>query len=244
MMDITFLGHSGFLVELENAYLLFDFYKGELPEINQHKQFFVFVSHAHYDHFRKDLFDLRKHIPQIIFILSDDIDAEKGEDIVYVGANEEKKIKECNIRTFRSTDEGVAFLTEYDGHVVYHAGDLNWWHWAEESQTYNTMMRRKYQNEINKLYGVKIDVAFVPVDPRLGEQYCWGLDCFMKRTDTSIVFPMHFWDNYGIFDRLDMEECTKEYMHKIQHISAPGQVFYLEQKQEEKYADSVKIIRD
>jgi L-ascorbate metabolism protein UlaG (beta-lactamase superfamily) len=244
MMRITFLGHSGFLIEMNTAYFLFDFYKGELPEIDNEKQFYVFVSHAHYDHFRKDIFELRKRIPKLMFILSDDIEAEKGEDIVYIGANEEKRINGCKIRTFRSTDEGVAFLTEYDGHIIYHAGDLNWWHWAEESQSYNTMMRRKYQNEINKLYGIKIDAAFVPVDPRLGEQYCWGLDCFMKRTDTRVVFPMHFWDNYGIFDRLDLEECTKAYAYKIQRISNPGQVFVLEDDREEKYADSVKEIRE
>ncbi len=59
MMRITYLSHSGFLVELETAYLLFDYYKGDLPELNTGKKFYVFVSHAHYDHFKKDIFKLR-----------------------------------------------------------------------------------------------------------------------------------------------------------------------------------------
>ncbi|WP_109708317.1 MBL fold metallo-hydrolase [Faecalicatena contorta] len=244
MMRITYLSHSGFLVELEKAYFLFDFYKGELPELDAGKNLFVFVSHAHYDHYRRDIFELRERMPEICFVLSDDIKAEEEENVIYMRANEEKYVNGCKIRTLRSTDEGVAFLVQYDGYVIYHAGDLNWWHWEEESEVYNTMMRRNYQHEINKLNGVKIDAAFVPVDPRLGEQYCWGLDCFMKRTDTQVVFPMHFWENYGIFDRLALESCTKEYVDKIQHITRDGQVFEVEKKAKKSFADSVREVME
>ena len=101
------------------------------------------------------------------------------------------------------------------------------------------MMRRNYQYEINKLHGEKIDIAFVPVDPRLGEQYCLGIDCFMKRTDTQVVFPMHFWDNYGIFDRLLLEKGAQEYVDKVQRITKEGQVFELEKKEEKSFAESV-----
>ena len=89
-------------------------------------------------------------------------------------------------------------------------------------------MRRSYQAEINKLQGEKIDAAFVPVDPRLGEQYCWGIDCFMKRTDTKRVFPMHFWGNYDVFDRLMLEQCTQEYRDRIMKIEQEGQSFLLD----------------
>ena len=132
------------------------------------------------------------------------------------------------MRTLRSNDEGVAFLVHYHGQTLYHAGDLNWWHWEGEPEAYNTGMRRSYQAEINKLQGEKIDAAFVPVDPRLGEQYCWGIDCFMKRTDTKRVFPMHFWGNYDVFDRLMLEQCTQEYRDRIMKIEQEGQSFLLD----------------
>lgn len=227
MMRITYLSHSGFLIELENAYFLFDFYKGELPEIKVDKLFFVFVSHAHYDHFGKDIFKLRERLPEIHYILSDDVEVEAGDDILFIGPNEEREVAGCRIRTLRSTDEGVAFLVQYKERTFYHAGDLNWWHWESESRAYNTRMRRNYQYEINKLQGAGIDVAFLPVDPRLGEQYNWGLDCFMKRIGADAVFPMHFWDNYGIFGRLMLEEDTKAYADKIHQITKEGQVFEL-----------------
>lgn len=63
-----------------------------------------------------------------------------------------------------------------DDRIIYHAGDLNWWHWEEESEYYNEQMRMDYQKEIHKLKNIRIDVAFVPLDPRQEEQYYWGLD--------------------------------------------------------------------
>ena len=228
MMKVIYLGHSGFFVEMEDACFLFDYYKGELPEADRGKKLFVFVSHGHYDHYRKEIFSLRDQYDQVRYLISSDIFVREAEDIRPVKPNEETEVLGCRIRTLRSTDEGVAFLLKYRGRTIYHAGDLNWWHWEEETEEYNTAMRRAYQSEINKLQGEKIDLAFVPVDPRLGEQYCWGLDCFMKRTDTKRVFPMHFWDNYAVFDRLALEKCAQDYEDRIIRIEREGQSFLLE----------------
>ena len=85
-----------------------------------------------------------------------------------------------------------------------------------------------HRSEINKLQGEKIDAAFVPVDPRLGEQYCWGIDCFMKRTDTKYVFPMHFWGSYDVYERLMLEPCTRDYRERIMKIGREGQSFLLD----------------
>lgn len=228
MIKVTYLGHSGFLAEVEDMYLLFDYYKGELPKMDPDKKMAVFVSHSHYDHYGKDIFRLRDIFQQIRFILSDDIRAQEEEDVIFVRPNEHREILGLDITTLRSNDEGVAFLVKYKNRTIYHAGDLNWWHWEGEPEEYNTKMRRSYQSEINKLQKEKIDVAFVPVDPRLGEQYCWGLDCFMKRTETARVFPMHFWETYDIFDRLLLEKCTEDYQDKIVRIDREGQSFLLD----------------
>ncbi len=258
MMKVTYLSHSGFLVECsgtspevcpvgqadtevwDKIYLLFDFYKGSLPQMDKDAKLLAFVSHAHYDHFRKDLFDLLRPRGQVTFIVSDDVALEPAEDIIFMGPGEEISISGCSIRTLRSTDEGVAFLVMCAGHRIYHAGDLNWWHWEEEGQAYNTKMRRSYQQEINKLSGMEIDAAFIPVDPRLGDAYVKGLDCFMRRTNTKAVFPMHFWGNYGIFDRLELEECTREYRDRICPIHREGQEFILEKKTEKTFQEYIR----
>lgn len=236
MMRVTYLGHSGFLLEMENIYCLFDYYKGEFPEWDRDKKMVVFVSHAHYDHFGKEIFQLRENFSEICYILSSDIEPSEYvhvcpspcSDIISMGPNEEKDVFGIKVRTLRSNDQGVAYLLHCGGRTIYHAGDLNWWHWEEESEVFNKMIRRTYQSEINKLQHEKIDIAFVPVDPRLGEQYCLGIDCFMKRTDTKYVFPMHFWGNYDIFDRLMLEKCTETYKDKIMKIEREGQTFLIE----------------
>ena len=71
-MRVTFLGHSGFFLELPEADLLFDYYKGELPSPDPERPLFVFVSHAHADHFTRKIFSLADKTERIRFILSDD----------------------------------------------------------------------------------------------------------------------------------------------------------------------------
>ena len=124
MMRVTYLGHSGFLIEMEDAYFLFDYYRGQLPGMDAEKKLLVFVSHAHYDHYRKEIFTLRDAFPRLRFILSSDIFVREAEDVVSMKPNEEREVFGCHIRTLRSTDEGVAFLIRYHGRTVYHAGDL------------------------------------------------------------------------------------------------------------------------
>lgn len=78
-------------------------------------------------------------------------------------------IKGCYVRTLRSNDEGTAFFIRYKDQTIYHAGDLNWWHWEGEPDEYNKNMRRSYQSEINKLCGEKIDAGVCSGRSKTGE---------------------------------------------------------------------------
>ena len=53
MMKVTFMATQRILLEMDRVYCLFDYYKGEFPELDTRKKMAVFVSHAHYDQFRK-----------------------------------------------------------------------------------------------------------------------------------------------------------------------------------------------
>ena len=46
MMRVTYLSHSGFVVEMDDACFLFDYYTGEIPDIDRDKQLFVFVLYS------------------------------------------------------------------------------------------------------------------------------------------------------------------------------------------------------
>lgn len=202
-MKITYLDHSGFAVEYKKYVLIFDWYKGKLPEFDSEKEIYVFSSHSHYDHFDRKIFELENIYPNVRYVLSADITEKPVPSKVwFVIADKEYRIGNLKVQTLHSTDAGVAFLVYVDDRIIYHAGDLNWWHWEEESEYYNEQMRMDYQKEIHKLKNIRIDVAFVPLDPRQEEQYYWGLDYFMKHTDTELVFPMHMWGHYEVYEKL------------------------------------------
>lgn len=76
-MKVTYLSHSGYMVEIGGSVLIFDYYKGKLPEIREESKIYVFVSHVHPDHFNQKIFGWEKIYPNIRYILSDDV-KEKG----------------------------------------------------------------------------------------------------------------------------------------------------------------------
>ncbi len=238
MMKITYLDHSGFALEYKDYVLIFDYYKGQVPVFDRNKKIIVFASHVHADHFQRSIFDWARQYQDITYILSDDIPYQrmirKREDlrssqIISVGADMEMDVSGIQIRTLRSTDEGVAFLICLGDKVIYHAGDLNWWHWDEEDdKTWNIPMKEAYQAEIAKLRDIHIDVAFVPLDARQKYAYYWGLDYFMKHTDTKVVFPMHMQD-YDVCRQLREEPEAASYIDRVVFIEQAGQVFIVEE---------------
>lgn len=225
-MKITYLHHSGFVVEAEQAVFIFDYVKGTLPKWDKEKPVYVFVSHSHYDHYNQEIFQWEEQYKNITYILSDDVQRQPDvKRVFYVKPREEQNVDDVHVKMLRSTDEGVAFLITYQGRCLYHAGDLNWWHWEEESKAYNEMMRRNYQYEISLIEKEHIDVAFVPLDPRQEEQFYWGLDWFMRHTETKAVFPMHFWEDPSVCEQLAEQEVSAPYRSRIICVKEPGQTF-------------------
>ena len=228
-MKVTYIYHSSFAVELEKSMLIFDYYgKGDLPERPAGKQVYFLNSHSHPDHFSKTIFNLREQFGGAEYVLAREIrlkPEEKKDWIHSLKPETDVEIGNLKIRTLKSTDLGVAFMVETEGRRIYHAGDLNWWHWEEESATYNDEMKQNYQREVDKLEGRKIDAAFVPVDPRLEDAYFWGIDYFMRKTDTKVVFPMHFWGKYETIDCLIRQKETEDYRDRIAEIDWKGERF-------------------
>lgn len=225
-MKITYLEHSGFTIEHEDVVMIFDYYKGRLPDIPAEKKVYVFASHGHYDHFKRKIFRWSDAYENVKYILSSDITdrGPKGRTI-YLEPRKEIELDGMKIRTLRSTDEGVAFFVRFKEMTIFHAGDLNWWHWEEETESYNEQMRQDYQREIDKLKDIVIDIAFVPLDPRQENQYAWGMDYFMKHTHTKYVFPMHMWGDYEVYDRLMENPEAEPYKERVIEVKEPGQVF-------------------
>lgn len=228
-MKITYIHHSSFSVELDTCTLLFDYFKGNLPKFNKDKKLYVFSSHQHHDHFDPIIFDLEKEYQNITYILSDDITKNQSNNTVFTKSNSRIKVDNLDIQTLESTDLGVAFIVNVEGKRIYHAGDLNWWHWEGElSDEDNKNMETKYKKEINKIKGMDFDLAFIPLDSRQGLQYYLGFDTFMKNTNTKAAFPMHFWRTYRVIDMLINSEHATEYKDRIMKISKENEEFIIE----------------
>ena len=87
--------------------------------------------------------------------------------------------RHVKVKAFDSTDEGLSYLVEMDGIRIFHAGDLNNWHWREESTPREIEeAERDFQQVMETMRGEKVDVAFFPVDPRLGMMFDAGPNYF------------------------------------------------------------------
>ncbi|MGL5694198.1 MAG: MBL fold metallo-hydrolase [Peptostreptococcaceae bacterium] len=227
-MKITYINHSCFSLELNDCILLFDYFEGQLPNWSKNKKLYVLSSHSHKDHYSSSIFNLKLKYPYVKYILSEDIDAQISDNTYFIKVNETVFIDDLEIRTLKSTDIGVAFIIKLNGRTIYHAGDLNWWHWEGENSDYvNNEAEQMYKKEIEKIKNIFFDVAFVPLDPRQGEQFYYGFDTFMKSTNTKIVFPMHCWDDYTVISKLKKLDCSDTYLEKIIDISYKNQEFII-----------------
>lgn len=238
-MKVTYIYHSGYCIELNDAIYIFDYYKGELPRFPDDKLIYVFASHKHHDHFTLEIFRKLEAYPNVIYIFSNDIKLNDNylerngiskdwkEKIISLKANAAVQIGGITIETLKSTDAGVAFLVSNGKRTVYHAGDLHWWHWEGESEAFNRSMARDYKQSIDKIAGREIDIAFLPLDSRQKEGYWWGIHYFMEHTKTKVVFPMHMWDQYSLIQELKKREETKEYKRRIVDVEQEGQSWEL-----------------
>ncbi len=233
-VKIRYIGHSGFLVEWETCYWLFDYYIGDIPALNRDKKLFVFVSHEHQDHFNPYIFDLGQLHGKVEYVLSAGVvhghrgamtasgpitSVEPEGQYTFVDDFGERIL----LTTLRSTDLGVAFLLKYGGKTLYHAGDLNLWVWKEESKQYNLEMTTAFEREMNRLRDVVIDVAFVPLDPRQEEYYYFGLEAFLTVAKVKHVFPMHFGEEFSLAARYKAERKPVQPGAEIVEIKHSGQ---------------------
>lgn len=222
-MKVTYLNHSGILVELNDRYCIFDYYRGELPLLDRNKEVIVFCSHAHEDHYNPLIFELldeRRMCYQAV--LANDIsDENRLSKIKHRFVEPDKCYQfdgEIQVETLLSNDSGVAFIVSSDEGTIYHSGDLNDWYWEGEPEEDNLELRTIYHAEIGKIKGRYFDVAFVPLDPRLEAHYADGLLYFLENVDCDAVYPIHYWGDPSVIQRFITE--YPEYQSRIRNTEA------------------------
>lgn len=235
-MRVRYLSHSGFYVEGERHAMVFDYWHGELPPVPEGKRLFIFASHHHPDHYDAEIFRYGESVAGTRYILGCDITLNAANrqrmgisDEIFARCHRMHKddrldFGEMRVRAIRSTDMGVAFSVECDGRRLYHGGDHNLWLWREDANFDRAQTNRFYE-EIEKLRGLHYDAAFLPLDPRLGEEYWRGFDAFARLIDTERLFPMHMAEDYDIVRRMREAPCSQGYRDKIADIKKEGDSF-------------------
>ena len=245
------LYHSGVAVEVGRDILIFDYYNDHAEgrerslsagvisrEMLKEKEgIYVFVSHHHRDHYNPIIFKWMEQRSGINYILSDDIQPAVSAHpaITLLGKYQEQRVAGVMVKTFGSTDQGVSFLVEKDGLMIFHSGDLNWWKWKDFTPAQQQKEAEDYQREVEKLVGVEIDIAFVPVDPRLAQYYFLAGDYFANKIKPKLLIPLHFSNNYDITGKFSKK--VKVAGVKVAEITKRGEKVIYQQHLPEGRAD-------
>ena len=198
-LDITYLLNSGFFVRLGDTGFIFDDYQDPagavdkaLPEL---KELYIFASHAHFDHFNPAI---RRYAGKAnAFFLSSDIRLLPSskqmpmDKTIWLDTYDGYEDNGICVTTFDSTDAGTSFLVEKNGWRIFHAGDFNWWHWEGDTEENNAFARNGFRKQMKRLEGLTADIAFFPVDGRLGTAQTYGAKEFCARTDVKALVAMH-----------------------------------------------------
>ena len=241
-MKVTYLEHSGFVIEEGKRAYVFDYWKDPAGVIDrlveQGQELHVFVSHIHHDHYMKSIFKYLPYIHSVWYhedvpALRDAfkevqaiIDSKKTDAASHVIVNrikrgcltEDQSMLEdhlteelvqqvfslhsmkvgdtlesdnLTVTMFGSTDEGGSFLVDTGTHRIFHAGDLNWWHWSGDTPENIAEAKALKEKEFAPLTGLSVDIMMFPVDARLEVAREWGAIDILSMMNTKLFIPMH-----------------------------------------------------
>ena len=215
-MKLTYIFHSGLVLETERCILVFDYWMDPADVMREYnhtmKHVYVFASHFHEDHFTKGIFRWKESIGNITYILSEDIlkrkRAQKEDADVWMAKGAVWEDDNLKVSATGSNDSGVSWIIEVDGKRIFHAGDLcNWYARFLSEETVPESIYSDEFGEINPLAEEKLflgelkdikkiagsfDLVMFPVDGRIGNGYTLGGRQFIERFEVGIFVPMHF----------------------------------------------------
>jgi len=235
-LKIRYIHHSCFIIETEHSFLIFDYYKSKPYRsdfdfdfidliahiMRSNKGVYIFASHSHSDHYNSEILAWGLNKNNVYYILSDDIELyNQIENCYFVKPNEQISINDIKINTFGSTDCGVSFMVSLENKNIFHAGDLNWWKWNDDTLIEEKEMENAFKGIINNIASLKfdIDVALFPIDKRLEENFMCGGEFFIQELKPRLFIPMHFLNNFNTTNEFIQSQKSNIYRTKIIKIN-------------------------
>lgn len=201
-MNINYLLNSGFLIRDEKILLVFDDYEDPAGIVDaaydegEFDRLYVFVTHAHFDHFGTHI---RAYAPKTTrYIFSSDIKHTKRvkifptNKITYIKRYSEWQDDAIKVCSYDSTDVGISFWVQLpSGKKIFHAGDFNWWYWEDDTPENIELAEKVFKRQVKRMDDMEADVAFFPIDGRLGNSQELGAIDFVSRAKIKSFVAMH-----------------------------------------------------
>lgn len=230
------------MLELEDFSVLFDYYQDAKRDdgtywikdylLSKKEDLYVLCTHSHADHYNAQIFEWGATKKNIKYILSKEV-AEvhtipQDDRIVLLDILQTYQDDNLRVITFGSTDVGGSFGLDIGDNKIFHAGDLNNWHWNEEvSKIEAAGYENSYLCELELVaeHTNQINLVMFPIDPRLGKDYMRGAEQFVNRVAVDYLLPMHFGEHYDKANEFEryarLQNC--EYLA----VTKKGQTFKL-----------------
>jgi len=232
--SIWHLIQSSFLLKLNGKVMIFDYFiaPGQItensgietgvirPETLINEEVYVFVSHSHEDHFNPVVFDWNKSIPDIHYILSYDLPKSQVKGTI-LRPNEEKTLKDIRVRSYPSTDDGLAYSIYVKGKHIYFSGDNAFWNWDGDLD--DDIYERIALADID---GEKaMDIAFQVCDPRLDGMGDGGIHIFARKFQPKLLVPIHSFGQYEFNARVENRLRKSGFENTYWCVSGRGDSF-------------------
>ena len=210
-MKIQYLSNSGIYINNNHIQVLIDAYKQPLPIFNNNIPLLIIVSHHHHDHYNP-IIEKIKH-PNKYYYYSYDIkyndNFKDNNKLEILSPNKQYHYNInnniINIKTYKSTDEGIALSIKINNYNIMYFADLHLWLWEDDTKEELETMTHLFKKEITKIKkeNNQFDISFIVVDPRLNSYTYDGLSYLLKHLDTKIICPIHFSNNYQLTKKLN-----------------------------------------
>ena len=198
---IWYVGHHSYAIKTHSHLLIFDYYPMNDPSPNasvvngainpaefRDMNVVVFVSHRDGDHYDKVIWEWKKTIPRITYVLGWE-PAMPTEKYTHIQPWETGRVGDIEVTTLPSTDSGESYLIRVDGLVFYHSGDNAMW---------MPSYRPRYTKQIDWLAAKTGYVDFMFINWRLGNdgpQLTEGMWYAADKLGARYIFPSHMGTN-------------------------------------------------
>ena len=241
-MTITYIFHSCYVIEFEEFSLIFDYFKDiTKPDgtywindylLGKNTPLYVLSTHSHTDHFNPEILSWKEKKSDITYIFSEELQNKVDlieDNVHFLKKFETYQDKNIFVQAFGSTDAGGSFALRIEDTTIFHAGDLNNWHWRNEvSKKESCIFENNFLCELELLaeYYDEFTISMFPIDPRLGEDYLLGAEQFISRIDSEYILPMHFGEDFEKANAI--QQFAEENSSILLPVTHKGQSFEIE----------------